>query len=51
MQVHTMVRTQVQLPDEIDDRAKRLAAAKGISLEELTRRGLELILGQYPAPE
>ncbi len=46
-----MTRTQVQLPDDIYLRAKRLAEAKEISLAELTRRGLELILAQYPAPE
>ena len=45
------MRTQVQLPDEIYHRAKRLAEAKEISLAELTRRGLELILNQYPPPE
>lgn len=46
-----MVRTQIQLPDEIYLRAKQLAIAKEISLAELARRGLELILGQYPLPE
>jgi hypothetical protein len=45
-----MVRTQIQLPDEIYTRASSVAAAKEISLAELTRRGLELILDQYPAP-
>ena len=46
-----MTRTQIQLPDALYDRAKRVAAAKEISLAELTRRGLELLLDQYPAPE
>jgi hypothetical protein len=45
-----MVRTQIQLPDEIYTRARSVAAAKEISMAELTRRGLELILDQYPAP-
>lgn len=46
-----MVRVQIQLPDEIHVRAKRLAAAKEISFAELARRGLELVLAQTPAPE
>lgn len=46
-----MIRVQIQLPDKILARAKRLAAAKEISLAELARRGLELILAQSPAPE
>jgi hypothetical protein len=46
-----MVRVQIQLPDEVHTRAKRLAAAKEISLAELARRGLELVLAQAPEPE
>jgi hypothetical protein len=46
-----MVRVQIQLPDDIHARAKRLAAAKEMSLAELARRGLELVLAQTPAPE
>lgn len=46
-----MVRVQIQLPDEVHTRAKRLAAAKEISLAELARRGLELVLAQTPPPE
>jgi len=46
-----MIRVQIQLPDDIHSRAKRLAAAKEISLAELARRGLELVLAQTPAPE
>ena len=46
-----MVRAQVQLPNEVYARARRLAEAKEISFAELARRGLELILGQYPPPE
>jgi hypothetical protein len=41
-----MVRTQVQLPDEIYARAKQLAAAREVSLTELMLRGLELVLSQ-----
>ena len=39
-----MVRTQVQLPDELYERTKRLAESKEISLAELVRRGLEYML-------
>ena len=42
-----MVRTQIQLPDEIYNRAKKLAQAREISLAELARRGLEYVLGVY----
>ncbi|MGH9379724.1 MAG: antitoxin [Thermoanaerobaculia bacterium] len=45
-----MIRVQIQLPDELHTRAKRLAAAKEISLAELARRGVELVLAQSPAP-
>jgi hypothetical protein len=46
-----MVRTQIQLPEEVYLRAKRLAEAREISLAELTRRGLEYILSVYtPEP-
>jgi hypothetical protein len=46
-----MVRTQIQLPDQIYARARRVAKAKEISLAELARRGIEAILDQYPSPE
>ena len=45
-----MVRTQIQLPDDVYARAKRLAEAREISLAELARRGLEYILSVY-APD
>jgi hypothetical protein len=45
-----MTRTQILLPDELYRRAKELAAAKEISLAELIRRGLELLVEQYPSP-
>jgi hypothetical protein len=41
---YTMIRTQIQLPDELYDRTKRLAASKEVSLAELVRRGLEYML-------
>jgi hypothetical protein len=46
-----MVRTQIQLPDDVYRHAKRLAEAREISMTELVRRGLELILTQYPPPD
>ncbi len=45
-----MIRTQIQLPDELYRRVKRVAAEREISLAEMTRRGLELLLERYPAP-
>jgi len=45
-----MTRTQIQLPDDIYARAKKLADAREISLAELARRGIEYILNVY-APE
>ena len=45
-----MIRTQIQLPDEVFVRAKKLCAAREISLAELARRGIEYILSVY-SPE
>lgn len=46
-----MIRTQIQLPEHVYARARRVARAKEISLAELARRGIEAILDQYPEPE
>jgi len=47
-----MVRAQIQLPDEVFARAKRLCEAREISMAELARRGIEYILNVYdPEPE
>ena len=46
-----MTRMQIQLPDELYQRAKRFAAKRELSLAELTRRGLELFLERYPDDE
>ena len=46
-----MVRTQIQLPDAVYEQAKRLAETREISMAELLRRGLELIISQYPEPD
>ena len=43
-----MVRTQIQMPDQLFQRAKRFAEARETSLAELTRRGLELLLDRWP---
>ncbi len=42
-----MTRTQIQLPDEVYARAKRLCQTREISLAELARRGIEHILNVY----
>ena len=41
--------TQIQLPDALYARAKRFAADREMSLAELARRGLELLLERYPS--
>ncbi len=46
-----MIRTQIQLPNVVYERARRVAKAKEMSLAELARRGIETILDQYPAAE
>jgi hypothetical protein len=42
-----MTRTQIQLPDELYQRAKSFAAKRELSLAEMTRRGLELFLARF----
>ncbi len=46
-----MTRTQIQLPDELYQRAKVFAAQRELSLAEVTRRGLELFLDRFPHNE
>ena len=46
-----MTRTQIQLPDELYQRAKVFAAQRELSLAEVTRRGLELFLDRFPSNE
>jgi hypothetical protein len=43
-----MTRTQIQLPDELYQRAKAFAAERELSLAEITRRGIELFLARFP---
>jgi hypothetical protein len=40
---------QIQLPDDVYVRAKKLCESREISLAELARRGIEYILGVYTA--
>ena len=44
-----MTKTQIQIPDEMYQRAKQLAAQHEWSLAELCRRGIEYMLTVYPA--
>jgi len=46
-----MVRTQIQLPDDVFARAKRFCKAREMSFAELARRGVEMVLDVYPRPE
>jgi len=43
-----MIRTQIQLPDQLYHQAKAFAAERELSLAEIARRGLELFLERYP---
>ena len=45
-----MIRTQIQLPDEVFARAKKVCEAREISFAELSRRGIEYILTVYLTP-
>lgn len=44
-----MIRTQIQLPDDLYQRAKAFAAERELSLAEITRRGIELFLDRFPS--
>lgn len=46
-----MIKTQVQIPDELYRAAKRVAREREMSLAEVMRRGLEYIVSVYPALE
>ncbi len=43
-----MIKTQVQLPDDLYKEAKRVAREREMSLAEVMRRGLEYITRAYP---
>ncbi len=42
-----MKRMQIQLADEVYDRARKLCESREISFAELVRRGIEYILSVY----
>ena len=44
-----MIRTQIQLPDAVYARAKKLAKEQEISFAEIARRGIEYMLSVYPS--
>ena len=43
-----MIKTQVQIPDDLYNEAKRVAREREMSLAEVMRRGLEYITQVYP---
>lgn len=43
-----MIKTQVQLPDELYKEAKRIAREREMSLAEVMRRGIEYMAHVYP---
>lgn len=43
-----MVKTQIQLPDELYREAKRVSREREISFAEVVRRGVEYITRVYP---
>lgn len=45
-----MNRTQIQLPDELYERAKAFSREREMSLAEVVRRSLEAFLDRYPEP-
>lgn len=45
-----MTRTQIQLPDDVYERARKVCRSREISLAELARRGIEYILSVYSTP-
>ena len=43
-----MIRTQIQLPDDLYQMSKKISARLEISLAELVRRGLEYVVSTTP---
>ena len=43
-----MIKTQIQMPDELYRAAKDMARRREMSLAELVRRGIEYMLAVYP---
>ncbi len=46
-----MIKTQVQIPDDLYKEAKRVAREREMSLAEVMRRGLEYMTQVYPPLE
>lgn len=45
-----MIKTQIQIPDELYHKVKKIAAEREMSIAEVVRRGLEYIVKVYPQP-
>jgi predicted transcriptional regulator len=45
---HTMKRTTVKLPDDLDARVRQEAQRRGVTISELTRTAIEAQLGSGP---
>jgi hypothetical protein len=45
-----MITTEIRIPEALFERAKKMAAEKEISFEEVVRRGLEYMTEVNPAP-
>lgn len=43
-----MIKTQIQIPDNLYQEVKRIAAEREMSMAEVVRRGLEYIVAAYP---
>ena len=46
-----MIKTQVQIPDYLYDKAKQIARQREMSFAEVIRRGLEYMVSVYIQPE
>lgn len=42
-----MTRTQIQLPDDVYERARKVCESREISMAELARRGFEYMMSVY----
>jgi len=42
-----MIRTQIQLPEDVYERARKICRSREIAMAELARRGFEYILSVY----
>jgi hypothetical protein len=48
--LHRVVRTQAQLTEEQAEALKEIAAERGVSVAELIRRGVEMVIAARDAP-